>query len=76
VTLPNPPDYDQATAALFDHLSDPYLTPVVRLRVSVLLQLTSLADITGKLGISQAQAIQEFSLQPILDIIAKGRYTP
>ena len=47
----------------------------VRLRVGVLLQLVSVDQIAGKLGITNAQAIQTFNLQPILDIIAAGQHS-
>ena len=76
VTLPNPLNYDQTTAGLFEHMADPNLTPVVRLRISVLLQLVSVSQIATKLGITSAQAIATFGLQPILNIIAAGQHAP
>ena len=76
VTLPNPLNYDQTTAGLFEHMADPNLTPVARLRLSVLLQLVPVSQIATKLGITSAQAIATFGLQPILDIIAAGQHAP
>ncbi len=76
VTLPDPLNYDQTTAGLFEHFADPYLTPDVRLRLSVLLQLVSVDQIASTIGITDAQAIQTFNLRPILDIIAAGQHSP
>ena len=72
-TLPNPLNYVETTAQLFSHLNDPHLPPTQRLRVSVLLQLLSVHEIARTLAVSDAQAIETFDLQPILDIISKGQ---
>jgi hypothetical protein len=57
-------------------MADPYLTPIGRLRVSVLLRLVSVSQIATKLGITSAKAISTFGLQPILNIIAAGQHAP
>jgi hypothetical protein len=75
-TLPSPLAFDQTAAALFENLRDPLLPPAARLRVTVLLQLTTPAEIAHVLGESTEQVISTFGLQPILDIIAKGQHPP
>ncbi len=76
VHLPDPLNYDESTARLFEHLKDPYLPPTTRLRNAVLLQLISVSQIAHKLGITNAQAISKFKLQPILKVVHAGQHGP
>lgn len=67
--LPKPSQFNQATAETFENLNDKWLSDVQRLQVAVLLQMTSLDDITSVSGLSQKQAIDLLGLQPYLDAI-------
>ncbi|HEY7281277.1 MAG TPA: hypothetical protein VID47_06740 [Actinomycetota bacterium] len=76
IHLPKPLNYDESTAKLFEHLNDTYLPPTTRLRLAVLLQLVTVTQIAHKLGITGAQAISKFKLQPTLKIVHAGQYSP
>ena len=66
VDLPKPLTYSKKTAELFSRMNDTWLSPVDRLRVSVLLGLVSMDEITTYTGLSRAKAITTFKLAPIL----------
>jgi hypothetical protein len=68
VKLPKPLTYSKKTAELFSKMNDTWLSPVDRLRVSVLLGLVSMEEITAYTGLSRAKAIATFRLAPILAV--------
>lgn len=61
---PIPTNFDRAGAAAFEHLADPKLPPVTRVRLSVLLGLVSVDTVAQQSGLSKDQAIQTLGLQP------------
>lgn len=66
VALPKPLTYSKKTAELFSRMNDTWLSPVDRLRVSVLLGLVSVEEIVAYTGLTRAKAISTFRLAPIL----------
>jgi hypothetical protein len=66
VKIPKPLTYSKKTALLFSRLNDTWLSPVDRLRVSVLLGLVSMEEITAYTGLSRVKAVSMFRLAPIL----------
>jgi hypothetical protein len=66
VALPKPLTYSKKTAELFSKLNDTWLSPVDRLRVSVLLGLVSMDEIVKYTGLPRAKVITMFKLAPIL----------
>jgi hypothetical protein len=66
VAIPKPLAYSKKTAALFSRMNDTSLSPVDRLRVSVLLGLVSIEEIVKYTGLPRAKAIASFRLGPIL----------
>jgi hypothetical protein len=66
VVIPKPLTFSKQTAGLFSRINDTWLSPVDRLRVSVLLGLVSMDEITTYTGLSRAQAVSMFRLAPIL----------
>jgi hypothetical protein len=64
--IPKRVTYSKKTALLFSRMNDTWLSPVARLRVSVLLGLVSMEEITAYTGSSRAKAIATFRLGPIL----------
>jgi hypothetical protein len=64
--VPKPLTYSKKTALLFSRMNDTWLTPVDRLRVSVLLGLVSMEEIVKYTGMPRAKAIATFRLAPIL----------
>jgi hypothetical protein len=66
VALPKPLTYSKKTAQLFSRMNDTWLSPVERLRVSVLLGLVSMEEITAYTGLSRKKAVSMFRLAPIL----------
>ena len=66
VAIPKPLTYSRKTAELFSKLNDTWLSPVDRLRVSVLLGLVSVDEIVKYTGLTRAKAIATFRLAPIL----------
>ena len=66
VALPKPLTYSKTTAELFSRMNDTWLSPADRLRVSVLLGLVSMDEITTYTGLSRAKAVSTFRLAPIL----------
>jgi hypothetical protein len=68
-TIPATPDYSQATAELFEHLGDTWLTDVERAQLSVLLELVTVQEIATATGLGQQQIIDTLGLQPYLDAI-------
>jgi hypothetical protein len=69
VAIPKPLTYSKKTAELFSRLNDTWLSPVDRLRVSVLLGLVSMDEITAYTGLSREKAISMFRLAPILAVM-------
>ena len=69
VRIPKPLTFSLATAQLFGQLNDTWLSPVDRLRVSVLLGLVSVDEIVKYTGVSRAKAISTFKLTPILAVM-------
>jgi hypothetical protein len=69
VALPKPLTYSKKTAELFSKMNDTWLSPVDRLRVSVLLGLVSMEEITAYAGLSREQAVSMFRLAPILAVM-------
>jgi hypothetical protein len=65
-TIAKAPVYSRATVQLFSRLNDTWLSPVDRLRVSVLLGLVSVEEIVKYTGLTRAKAIADFRLAPIL----------
>jgi hypothetical protein len=63
---PAKPQYSRKTAALFSKMNDTWLSPVDRLRVSVLLGLVSVEEIVRYTGLTRSKAIATFRLGPIL----------
>lgn len=68
VALPKPPTYNKKTAELMARSNDTWLSPVDRLRVSVLLGLVSMEEIVRYTGLTRARAISTFRLAPILPV--------
>lgn len=66
VKIPKPLTYSKKTAELFSKMNDTWLSPVDRLRVSVLLGLVSMEEIVKYTGLPRAKAIATFRLAPIL----------
>ena len=66
VQIPKPLTFSRKTAALFAKMNDTWLSPVDRLRVSVLLGLVSVEEIVKYTGLPRAQAVSLFRLTPIL----------
>lgn len=66
VKIPSAPTYSKKTAQLFSRMNDTWLSPVDRLRVSVLLGLVSMDEVVMYTGLSRTQAIARFHLAPIL----------
>jgi hypothetical protein len=66
VALPKPLTYSKKTAQLFSRMNDTWLSPVDRLRVSVLLGLVSMDEVTKYTGLTRPQATATFELAPIL----------
>ena len=66
VALPKPLTYSKKTVDLFSKMNDTWLSPVDRLRVSVLLGLVSMEEITAYTGLTRPKAISAFRLAPIL----------
>ena len=66
MALPTPLLFDKRTANLFSRMNDRWLPPVERLRVSVLLGLISMEEITAYTKLSRAKATAKFGLAPIL----------
>ena len=66
VALPKPLTYSKKTAELFSKMNDTWLSPVDRLRVSVLLGLVSMEEIVKYTGLTRPKAITMFRLAPIL----------
>jgi hypothetical protein len=58
--------FSKKTAQLFSRMNDTWLSPVDRLRVSVLLGLVSVEEIVAYTGLTRARAIATFRLAPIL----------
>ena len=56
VAIPAPLMFDERTASLFSRMNDRWLSPVERLRVSVLLGVISLEEITAYTKLSRAKA--------------------
>ena len=67
--MPAHPDWSLATAKLFAHLNDKWLSDVGRLQISVLLQLVSVKTIAQKAELSRSKAIRKLHLKPYLDAI-------
>jgi hypothetical protein len=68
VKVPKPLTYSKKTALLFSRMNDSWLSPVDRLRASVLLRLVSMEEITAYTGLSRQKAITTFKLAPILAV--------
>ena len=68
VALPKPLTYSKKTAELFSRMNDTWLSPVDRLRVSVLLGLVSTDEIVKYTGLTMAKAIATFKLAPVLAV--------
>ena len=66
VAIPKPLTYSKKTAQLLSRMNDTWLSPVDRLRVSVLLGLVSVDEIVKYTGLSRANAVTTFELAPIL----------
>jgi hypothetical protein len=66
VAIPAPLLFDKPTASLFSRTNDRWLSPVERLRVSVLLGLVSMDEITAYTKLSRAKATATFKLAPVL----------
>jgi hypothetical protein len=66
VALPKPLTFSKKTAEQFSRMNDTWLSPVDRLRVSVLLGLVSMEEITAYTGLSREKAVSRFRLAPIL----------
>ncbi len=64
--VPAKPVFSRNTAALMSRTNDTWLSPVDRLRVSVLLDLISVDEIVRYTGLTRAKAIATFRLAPIL----------
>jgi len=67
-SLPKPLTYSKKTAQLFSKMNDTWVSPVDRLRVSVLLGLVSVDEIVRYTGLPRARAISTFTLAPILAV--------
>jgi hypothetical protein len=65
-TAPKTPNFSMKTAQLFSKMNDAWLSPVDRLRISVLLGVLSVEEITAYTGLSRAKTIATFRLSPIL----------
>jgi hypothetical protein len=65
-TAPKSPDFSTKTAQLFSKMNDTWLSPVDRVRISVLLGLVSMEEITAYTGLNRAKTIATFRLSPIL----------
>ena len=66
VAIPAPLMFDERTASLFSRMNDRWLSPVERLRVSVLLGVISLEEITAYTKLSRAKATAKLGLAPVL----------
>lgn len=66
VAIPQPLLFGTPTAKLFSRMNDRWLPPVERLRVSVLLGLVSMEEITAYTKLSRAKATAKLGLAPIL----------
>ena len=66
VMIPKPLMFDKPTAKLFSRMNDRWRSPVERLRVSVLLGLVSLDEITAYTKLSRAKATAKFGMAPVL----------
>ncbi len=64
--MPKTVTFSKKTAQLFSRMNDTWLSPVDRLRVSVLLGLVSVEEIVRYTGLSRAKAISTFRLAPVL----------
>jgi hypothetical protein len=71
IRVSKPVTYSKKTALLFSRMNDTWLSPVERLRISVLIGLVSVEEITRHTGLSRAKSISTFELGPILS--AMGR---
>lgn len=67
--VPAMPDYSQASAELFEHLNDDWLSDVQRAQISVLLQLVTVEEIVQATGLGEQEIIDMLGLQPYLDAI-------
>jgi hypothetical protein len=66
VALPKPLTFSKKTAELFSRMNDTWLSPIDRLRVSVLLGLVSMDEVVTYTGVTRTKAIAAFRLAPIL----------
>ena len=66
VAVPKPLTYSKKTAELMGKSNDTWLSPIDRLRVSVLLGLVSMEEIVKYTGLTRAKAVAMFRLAPIL----------
>lgn len=64
--LPKPLTFGLQTAQAFSRMNDSWLTPVDRVRVSVLLGLVSVDEIVKYTGLTRVKAVAMFRLAPIL----------
>jgi hypothetical protein len=64
--LPSPLTFGLKTSQALSPMNDTWMTPVDRLRVSVLLGLVSMDEIVKYTGLPRAKAIATFRLAPIL----------
>jgi hypothetical protein len=62
--------FDLQTASAFDQINDDWVSDVNRVQLSVLLELVDIEEISTMTGLTEAEAVSQFELQPFLDAAA------